>query len=80
MSSPSIAALRSVALEVPDLDKAEAFYRDVWHLDVAARSDDALYLRGTGADHHLLALHGGAPAAAIRHVTLRARAFSREAC
>ena len=73
MSSASISGLRSVALEVPDLAKAEAFYRDTWHLDVAARGPDAIYLRGTGADHHLLALHGGAPAAAIRHVTLRAR-------
>lgn len=73
MSSPSIAALRSVALDVADLAKAEAFYRDTWHLDVAARGADALYLRGTGADHHLLALHGGAAATAIRHVTLRAR-------
>jgi catechol 2,3-dioxygenase len=75
--SSSISALRSVAREVPDLAKAEAFYRDTWHLDVAARSADALYLRGTGADHHLLALHGAAPAAAaaaaIRHLTLRAR-------
>jgi catechol-2,3-dioxygenase len=73
MSSPSIAALRSVALDVADLAEAEAFYRDTWHLDVAARGADALYLRGTGPDHHLLALHGGAPATAIRHVTLRAR-------
>lgn len=73
MSSSSISALRSVALDVPDLAKAEAFYRDTWHLDVAARSANALYLRGTGADHHLLALHGAAPAAAIRHLTLRAR-------
>jgi catechol 2,3-dioxygenase-like lactoylglutathione lyase family enzyme len=73
MSSASISGLRSVALAVPDLARAEAFYRDTWHLDVAARSADALYLRGTGADHHLLALHAGAQAAAIRHVTLRAR-------
>jgi catechol 2,3-dioxygenase len=73
MSSPSISALRSVALVVPDLAKAEAFYRDTWHLDVAARGADALYLRGTGPDHHLLALRGAAPATAIRHVTLRAR-------
>jgi catechol 2,3-dioxygenase-like lactoylglutathione lyase family enzyme len=73
MNSPWIAALRSVALEVPDLKRAEAFYTDVWHLDVAGRGDDALYLRGTGADHHLLALHAGAKTAAIRHVTLRAR-------
>lgn len=73
MSSPWIAGLRSVALNVPDLARAEAFYTRVWHLDVAARTDDAIYLRGTGADHHLLALHQGGPQAQIRHVTFRAR-------
>ena len=73
MSSPWISGLRSVALDVPDLARAEAFYTQVWHLDVAARTPDALYLRGSGADHHLLALHRGGPSAEIRHVTLRAR-------
>ncbi|MDP9902854.1 VOC family protein [Variovorax ginsengisoli] len=73
MTSPWIGGLRSVALNVPDLARAEDFYTRVWHLDVAAREDDALYLRGTGADHHLLAVHRGGPVADIRHVTLRAR-------
>jgi catechol 2,3-dioxygenase len=72
MSSPWISALRSVALEVPDLRRALAFYTDVWHLDVAARTDDALYLRGAGDDHHLLALHVSVGAPRIRYVTLRA--------
>ena len=56
MSSPWIEGLRSVALNVPDLAKAEDFYTRVWNLDVAERQDDALFLRGTGSDHHLLAL------------------------
>ena len=73
MSSPWISGLRSVALNVPDLARAEDFYTRVWHLDVAARTADAVYFRGTGADHHLLALHQGGPAVEIRHVTLRAR-------
>jgi catechol 2,3-dioxygenase-like lactoylglutathione lyase family enzyme len=73
MSSPWIAALRSVALNVPDLARAEAFYTQTWRLQVAARSDDALWLRGTGSDHHLLALHRGEGPPSIRHVTLRAR-------
>jgi catechol 2,3-dioxygenase-like lactoylglutathione lyase family enzyme len=73
MTSPWIAGLRSVALNVPDLARAEDFYTHVWHLDVAARTVDAIYLRGTGADHHLLALHQGDQAVEIRHVTLRAR-------
>ena len=72
MKSPFIAGLRSVALDVPDLARGEDFYTRVWHLEVAARTDDAIYLRGSGTDHHLLSLHR-ANGVAIRHVTLRAR-------
>lgn len=74
MSSPWIEALRSVALIVPDVESAARFYTDVWNLDVAARTDDSVYLRGTGHDHHLLSLHPG-PRAALRAVTLRARSI-----
>src|SRR5947208_1999072 len=72
MSSPFIAALRSVALTVPDLARAEQFYVDVWHLAVVQRGPGATYLRGSGRDHHLLSLHEAA-GTAIRNVTLRAR-------
>ena len=57
MSSPWIQSLRSVALNLPDLVKAEAFYTQVWKLSVVAREPGAIYLRGTGADHHLLSIH-----------------------
>jgi len=70
--SPWIEGVRSVALEVPDLQRAEAFYTQVWRLEVAARRDSALYLRGSGSDHHLLALHAGGEVPRIRKVTLRA--------
>lgn len=73
MKSPWIQSLRSVALTVPDLDAAEAFYTRVWQLEVAARAGDALYLRGSGVDHHLLALHQQAGEPQLRKVTLRAR-------
>ena len=72
-ASSRVAALRSVALTVPDLVQAEAFYTGTWRLTVVARTNDAIYLRGTGADHHLLALHLAPGAARIRNVTLRAR-------
>lgn len=72
-ASSRISAVRSVALMVPDLVQAEDFFTRIWHLDVVARTGDALYLRGTGADHHLLALHQGLGPARIRAVTLRAR-------
>ena len=73
MKSPWVGALRSVALTVPDLAAAERFYAQVWRLDVAARGPGALYLRGSGADHHLLSLHEQPGLPQIRHVTLRAR-------
>uniref|UniRef100_UPI000D3CA494 VOC family protein n=1 Tax=unclassified Variovorax TaxID=663243 RepID=UPI000D3CA494 len=73
MSSPWIEGLRSVALNMPDLAQAERFYTQVWHLDVAARRDGAVYLRGSGSDAYLLALHQGGPLPQIRHVSLRAR-------
>lgn len=73
MKSPWIQSLRSVALTVPDLSAAETFYTQVWQLDVAARGDGVLYLRGSGTDHHLLALHQQAGEPQLRQVTLRAR-------
>ncbi len=73
MNSPWIAALRSVVLEMPDLARAETFYTDVWRLELAARHEGAIYLRGAGTDHHLLALHAGSATPRVRCVTLRAR-------
>ncbi len=72
-ASSRVSALRSVALTVPDLTQAEQFYTQTWHLGVAARTDNAIYLCATGADHHVLALHEVPGPARIRNVTLRAR-------
>lgn len=72
-SSSLVSALRSVALNVPDLVAAENFYTTVWHLDVVSKTEQAVYFRGTGPDHHLLALHQAPGPAQIRHVTLRVR-------
>ena len=66
-----VSALRSVALNVPDLAAAEQFYTSIWALDVADRGRDTVYLRATGDDHHVLALHlGDRPQ--LRSVTFRA--------
>ena len=73
MSSPWIEGLRSVSLAVPDLAQAEDFYTRTWRLEVAHRTPDALYLRGAGGDHHLLALHAGSATPQILQVCLRAR-------
>ncbi len=52
-----VIAIRSVDFGVPDIARAEAFYRGTWGLEVAARQGGAVYLRATGPDHHVLALH-----------------------
>ena len=72
-ASSLVSGLRSVALTVPDLDLAEKFYTSVWHLDLVEKKSNALYFRGTGADHHLLALHHAHGPAKILYVTLRLR-------
>jgi catechol 2,3-dioxygenase-like lactoylglutathione lyase family enzyme len=73
MKSPWISGLRSAALTVPDLAAAEAFYTQVWRLSIAARSSAALYLRGSGHDHHLLELRAAPGVPQLLRVTLRAR-------
>lgn len=66
-----VSALRSVEMGLPDVAAAEKFYTDTWLLTVAAREGGSVYLRGTGADHHLIALHASNKPE-LRSVTLRA--------
>jgi len=54
--SSHVSGLRSVALNIADMNAARTLVR-VWHLSVADRSGDAVYLRATGTDHHVLSLH-----------------------
>jgi catechol 2,3-dioxygenase len=49
--------LRSVELGVIDVAAAARFYTEVWGLAPVASSGDAVFLRGSGAPHHLVALH-----------------------
>ncbi len=65
-----VIAIRSVDLGVPDIARAEAFYAETWGLEVAARQGRAVYLRATGPDHHVLALHPH-PYAEILSVSFR---------
>lgn len=73
MAAFPVTGLRSVDLDMPDLSAAADFYADVWGLTVADRSADAVWLRGTGTDPHLLALRAG-ETAAIRSMTFRTAA------
>jgi len=50
-------ALRSIDLGVSDVKANAKFYADVWALEQVAEENGSVYLRGTGAEHHILALH-----------------------
>jgi len=66
-----ITGIRSVDFVVPDVAAATRFYTEVWGLHVAERDQGTAWLRGTGTDPHLLALHAG-DGPAIRSFTFRA--------
>jgi catechol 2,3-dioxygenase len=65
-----VTALRSVALETPDLGRSEQFYATVWGLDLVTRHAGVTYLRASGLDHHVVALRQG-DRPALRAVTFR---------
>ena len=52
-----VTALRSVDLGTPDLDLSLKFYCEVWGLERVASAADVIYLRASGSDHHVVALH-----------------------
>lgn len=65
-----ITGLRSVDFDVPDVAAAATFYTEIWGLHIAERREGKVWLRGTGSDPYLLALHA-ASAPAIRSMTFR---------
>jgi catechol 2,3-dioxygenase-like lactoylglutathione lyase family enzyme len=63
-----VRGVRSVEIAVSNVDEADKFYGGIWGLPpVLARENIRLY-RGTGAYHHILALHPGAKPAVVRVV------------
>ena len=59
MADPKVTGLRSAEFRVPDLAAAKKFYEDCWGLETAAEEGGTVYLRGTGCEHHVLALREG---------------------
>jgi catechol 2,3-dioxygenase-like lactoylglutathione lyase family enzyme len=52
--------LRGVELTDPAPEGIAGFYEQVWGLDRVATTGSSVYLRGTGPEHHILAIHPGA--------------------
>ncbi len=66
-----VRSLRSVEISLPDVAAAEKFFCETWHLNIAHRAGGVVYLRGTGADHHLISLrHSDTPE--LHTITLKA--------
>lgn len=57
MNDARVTAVRSVEFGVRDIEAAARFYGEVWNLDPVAADDGSRYFRGTGPEHHILALH-----------------------
>jgi catechol 2,3-dioxygenase len=72
MADCKLTSLRSVALGSPDVRADAKFYSDVWNLEQVAEREGAIYLRGTGAHHHILALESR-PTVQVLGVTFTAR-------
>lgn len=72
MPKTSAYGIRSVDLAVRDLEATKAFYEAQWGLKEVARENGSIYMRATGKDHHVLAIHK-APRSALMSVNLGAK-------
>jgi catechol 2,3-dioxygenase-like lactoylglutathione lyase family enzyme len=72
MTNPRVIGVRSVELGVRDLAASVRFYRDAWGLAEVSAEADAVHLRGTGIEHHVLTLRE-APQAQLIAVHMAAR-------
>ncbi len=57
MSVRNIIAVRGLNLAVRDLEASTKFYQNGWGLEEVSRGEGVVYLRATGTEHHVLALH-----------------------
>jgi catechol 2,3-dioxygenase len=57
MANPAVNAVRSVDFGVTELNSRTKFYSEVWGLAPVAERPGSVYLRGTGAFDHIVALH-----------------------
>jgi catechol 2,3-dioxygenase-like lactoylglutathione lyase family enzyme/predicted enzyme related to lactoylglutathione lyase len=68
----TVRGVHSVDIDMSQPERAAAFYKSVWNLTEVARQDGAIYFRGTGPHHHILAIHPAPSGFAIRRLTFDA--------
>jgi catechol 2,3-dioxygenase-like lactoylglutathione lyase family enzyme len=68
MADYFVRGVRSVEISASNLDRAAAFYGDIWNLHLQRSEKDARYFRGTGRYQHILGLHAGPDPEIVRVV------------
>ncbi len=56
MMNGKVTSVRSIELGVRDLQQSADFYTKAWALEEVGAEGDAIHLRGTGSEHHLLTI------------------------
>lgn len=72
LKTPPIRGVRAIELEMGRPAEAAAFYSKVWNLAPVAEDNGSIYLRATGAYHHVLALHPAQMAPCVRRIVFEA--------
>jgi catechol 2,3-dioxygenase-like lactoylglutathione lyase family enzyme len=75
--TPPLRGVRSVEIELGDVPRAAEFFTQVWNLTPIEQgqipqTNGARYFRGTGAYHHILALHQSNGCPAVRRIVFDA--------
>ena len=68
----TVRGVRSVDIEMSQPERAAEFYSKIWNLTEVERNDGSIWFRGTGAYHHILAIHPAQGPAAMRRLTFDA--------
>lgn len=68
MSNAKVRALRSVEVGLADPQGSLRFFTEIWKLGYVGETGSVHYLRGTGAFHHILALHKAPRPCVVRMV------------
>ena len=71
MANLQVTSVRSVDLGVTGLKSRQKFFDEIWGLKTVAERPGAVYMRGTGANDHIVGLHDR-PRAEVARITLTA--------
>ena len=64
----NVRRLRHIGINLPATHDAVRFYEDTWGLRIVDDHSGAVYLRGTGPEHHILGLYP-APRRGVNHIS-----------